>query len=372
MNREAFIEAWTKIHDAPPPEELPPTVIAALDALLPASSHEVWADYRLGGLSEVIEDPWPRMLVSKTPELSMRTWIIDATGLFELGSGPEGSAIVLDTVLDSDEEHRVYQLDSSGRKSSLLFDSVDGLLAWIATPQAPSKPQQDEWDAGPDGLQAALDLLWRLHPANLFQCHRLDTWPAQELELPHFDPLSPAWRRVAIAWTLAQFHNAKTVSVHPHISQQMLDDTHNELIEYLKELEEAIKNDETPAIVAELSIDDDDSIAEDALEWMVSFDDARERQETDTPTSELAEKTKALLALLQGAVKELVRLEHIEVNNTPKLVEQLLEAVLAAGSPEKTLPFLIDALLESPHVEEVYADDDELSRVLARALGMVS
>ena len=48
----------------------------------------------------------------------------------------------------------------------------------------------------------------------------------------------------------------------------------------------------------------------------------------------------------------------------------MLEAVIKAGDPYATVPSIIETLLESAHVEEVYAEDSELKRVISKALGL--
>jgi len=88
----------------------------------------------------------------------------------------------------------------------------------------------------------------------------------------------------------------------------------------------------------------------------------------------LEEETRGLIGLLTQAVEELLRQELIEVvpQRKPKLIEDLLEVTLKTPSADKIIPNLIEALLDSRNVEEVFADDYQLSQVLALALGMSS
>ena len=71
-------------------------------------------------------------------------------------------------------------------------------------------------------------------------------------------------------------------------------------------------------LVADLALDDDQEVSQSAMEWMLGFDRALEAAKgaesgSEEASSASAEKTKGLLLLLQQAVDELIRLEHIEI-----------------------------------------------------------
>ena len=373
MRRQLLAEAWQKLQGSEPPEDLPDHPVDMLFELLPAEPIDVVAGFKVG-LAESSEDPWRRMIVDRDPEEALKAWVFEAAQLLLVGRGPSDEWLAVDEEDDPKGNNRVYLVSADGKSAQMLFPTIERFVKWVVSSKAPPAPSSDQWSKNPASVEGSLDALWRLHPADLFLCHRMGTWPSETPPLPKVSSDTAGWRRVALLWTLACFTSTKEA----HIPEEMLDEeltpVHSDLIDHLAELQAAIVADEVPTLVADLALDDDEEAAHAAMDWMIAFDRAREKREDarDEAASEMAEKTKGALLLLQQALDELIRLEHIEVPQArkSKLVESMLEAVIKAASPYATVPALIETLLDSPYVEEVYADDSELERVLSRALGL--
>lgn len=89
--------------------------------------------------------------------------------------------------------------------------------------------------------------------------------------------------------------------------------------------------------------------------------------ETPSPTNDFEE---LLLAALEQAITALVGSEAVELEaeTRPVLLAELLDAALEARNPKAMIEALIKTLIDSDHVLEVYATDDQLAAGFQRAL----
>lgn len=78
-----------------------------------------------------------------------------------------------------------------------------------------------------------------------------------------------------------------------------------------------------------------------------------------------------LLVSIETALDRLIKAEQLEVeaDRRPGLMAELLAAAANAETPNKMLKKVVRTLVDSEHVEEVYASDDELREVLRDAIG---
>ena len=371
-----MVQAWQALRGTPPPETMSEHPVDALYELIPTEPVEIGPGFEIG-LGDPPEDPWRTMIVGSEPEPSLREWVFEAAQLLIVGRGPEGEWIAVDEEEDPLGSNRLYLITEDGKTPRPIFTSIDDFVEWIASPTTFEEILQDRWSANEASLEKSIEALWQMHPADLFLCYRIGTWPAEPITLPSFTADAPGWRRTGLLWTLVQFRETREVALPPGVERDDLCDVHLDLYRHLRDLQDAIALSEVPVLVADLALDDDQDVSQSAMEWMIRFDRALEAAKGGDSGSEeastaLAEKTKALLHLLQQAVDELIRLEHIELPPKKKgtLVEEMLEAVIKAGDPYSTVPSLIETLLESDHVEEVYADDSELVRIFSTALGL--
>lgn len=369
MVDELFAQAWDALYGGPPPDDVAEAPLRGLPELLVPGPVLLETGHRFGDLSGLPEDPWIEMLVRPEADLALAAWAFRAARLLPMGRGPDNEWLVVDLEADPGGDHRTYVLDPQGRNPVLLFGDLDELLRWLSAPCDVEPVASDAWSEHLASVECSLGLLWRLHPTLLFGAFRDGAWPDDGIEEPVVDLGSPGWRRLALIWTLAHFRRSREPAVPLDLDPSTLTPTHQILLERLRDLGEAIRADEVPVFVADLSLDDDEEVSQAAMDWMLLFDQARAEPER-TPT-ELMERTQGLLALLQRAVEELIRQELIEVEpqRRTRLVEDLLEVTLKAPRPDAVIPRVLEELMESRNVEEVFADDTELRRVLAAALG---
>jgi hypothetical protein len=370
MNEELFAKAWEALHgDVPVPTALE-SPLDALTILIGLRQLELPTGHQLEITDDLFGDPWPAMLVGAEPEAANRGWAFQAAQLLVIGRGPQDEWLAIDEERDPEGRHRVYQIGAGGRMAHLLFPDLDGLLEWLCDPRPVGAAKPDQWSGQQPSVERSLELLWRLHPGVLYQSYRMGVWPADKPEPPAVDPESPGWGRMGVIWTLARFRQKQTAEVSPQLEGMELSDAHLLLMERLEDLEEAILLDDVPSYLADLALEEDDEVSQAARSWMDQFD--RARADPKGSTAVLAEETRGLLGLLQVAVDELIRLELIEIHpqRRAKLVEELLEVTLKVPRADLLIPSLIEHLLDSRNVEEVFADDSQLGKVLSVALGL--
>jgi hypothetical protein len=372
MHDDLMSRVWREVRGTTPPDELPDDPLDALAALVPDEPVELAGGLVLGGCAALPSDPWRRMFVGGATELAALAWVLEAARLLPVGRARDDGWLAVDLETDDADRHRVYVLDAEGRTAKVVFKALPAFLEWLAAPGRLPRAAADAWSKRPASVEAALEPLWKLHPALLvaaYRARKLQPGPAAvEPEVSHGEP---GWRRTALVWTLARFWRTKDAALPEGVIESDVAPGHKLLLGHLSDLADAIGAGEVPALVADLALDDDAELAQGALDWMLAFDATREPPAKPVDPN-VSERTQGLLSLLHVAVEELLRQGAIEVSARVKdrLVEELLEAVGKATNAKQIVPLLIESLLESSFVEEVYADDSKLQRVLEAALGM--
>jgi hypothetical protein len=371
MDKDLISRAWREARGTAPPRDLPHHPVDALAALVPDEPVELAGGIVLGGCADLPPDPWHRMIVGRETELPKLVWVFETACLLPIGRARDDAWLAVDQEEDDAERNRVYLIDAEGASARTLFKSIPDLLKWIAAQGRLPKLSNDAWSKRPASVEACFAPLSALHPARLFESWRTRKLPAGPEAEPAFSPGEPGWRRTASLWTLAHFWISKESALPPGLTAGDVATSHRALLRHLTDLAEAMEAGEVPALVADLALHEDADIAQAALDWMLAFDAARPPV-AKPQESAVAERTQGLLLLLQKAVDDLMRLGAIEVpaKSRDRLVEDLLEALVKASNASQIVPLLIESLIESSLVEEVYADDSRLERILEAALGM--
>lgn len=363
MLTDTLDNAWRRLFDNSSPPRWSGDPLDALIQLLPESLVPIAEGWAFGRPPELPIDPWRQMIVGHAIELARRAWVLEAASLLVVGLAPEDDWLVVDLEDPGLATYRVAADVSSARQ---VFPALDDLLRFIDTPD-------DTVALEPDAdLSQTFELLWHLHPAVLFQQFRSGLWAGQPVEVRQPAIGASGWRRQMLLSALAEFHRTRAVRLPEGLEPDEVGPAFETLCLHLTDLEDAVAQQEVPKLIADLSLDDDDSISQAAVDWMVSFDDTNDNNDQEPESPTLAAETRGLLLLLTEAIAELERLEHIELvdKRKPKLAEELLEVVLKAPSPALIAPQLIDAMMDSKHVEEVFADDHTLKGVLTSILGI--
>jgi hypothetical protein len=372
MHDDLMSRVWREVRGGVPPEGLPGDPLDALAALVPDQPVELPGGLVLGGCAELPPDPWRRMFVGGATELAALAWSLEAARLLPIGRARDDGWLAVDLEPDDAGRHRVYVIDAGGTTAKAIFKALPDFLEWLAKPGRLPRAAADAWAKRPASVESALEPLRALHPALLVAAYRArKLQPGPQAVEPTLEPGEPGWRRVALVWSLAHFWLTKDAALPPGVAEREIAPVHKLLLGHLSDLADAIAAGEVPALVADLALDDDAELAQGALDWMLAFDASREKPAKPADPA-VSERTKGLISLLQATVEELTRQGAIEVPARAKdrLVEELLETIGKASNANQIVPLLIESLLESSFVEEVYADDSKLQRLLEATLGM--
>lgn len=372
MHDDLMSRVWREVRGAAPPADLPDDPLDALAVLVPDAPVVLGGGLVLGGCAELPSDPWRRMFVGGATELAALAWVLEAARLLPVGRARDDGWLAVDLEADDADRHRVYTLDAQGTSAKTVFKALPDFFEWLAKPGRLPRAAADAWSKRPASVEATLEPLWKLHPSLLVAAYRArKLQPGPAAVEPEVEPGAAGWRRAALVWTLAHFWQTKEAALPPGVAERDVAPVHTLLLGHLSDLADAIAAGEVPALVAELALDDDAELAQGALDWMLAFDATREPPQKPVDPA-VSERTRGLISLLQAAIDELLRQGAIEVPARAKdrLVEELLETVGKASNAGQIVPLLIESLLESSFVEEVYADDSKLQRILEASLGM--
>ncbi len=332
--------------------------------------------WTLNDLREPVADPWRLMIVARKPESAVLAWRIAAAGLLGTASGPGGAWLLIDGSCDVSGRHRVYRADAKGKALTPVFEDVADLARWAldgvvrgAVLETLPTLRADTWSAHPNSVDRLWGPLGVLHPAGMYKAWRAKTSLPAAPPPGSFDPEAPGAVRAAVHWTLANFVNARDVAVPPGLQRGRVSALHGTLLDRLNELRVAMERNEVPPLVADLALDDDEALSAAAMDWMLRYDRAREPGAVTPP---VPDATSAVLRSLRAALEGLRKREVLDIpkGKVKPLADDLFEAALAAPTPRTIPKILVDALLESKHVEEVYADDAELTEAFTKALGL--
>ena len=138
----------------------------------------------------------------------------------------------------------------------------------------------------------------------------------------------------------------------------------------------------TVAMKVRMALDDDDDVSEAAQAWMQRFDDARDRPAqtgySDSPQASNADVRGAF----HKAIKTLLTKELLELEDGPglrgELVDELTESFFRTVSlvergaemdRAQIIRRLVDTMIDSDAVVDVYGDDATLEQVFRIAMG---
>ena len=95
------------------------------------------------------------------------------------------------------------------------------------------------------------------------------------------------------------------------------------------------------------------------------MDDAEDEDDALSPYE------RHLAGALASTLDRLVREELVELEEAQRepLLAELLAAAANAETPKRMLKKTVRTLVDSDHVEELYATDDELRRILSEEIG---
>lgn len=315
---------------------------------------------------------WSEMLLFADDAMRMR-WASWAAGLEPLGIY-QGRELHLDRLQDEAGAHRVYEVDPAFRR---VARDADDLLDALASGAWMEDELEDPWRTHPRSAERVVPLLRRWHPAELFRAHRDRHWPKPPPP-PKFVGLGPGWIRGVMVYLLASFYRTKKVAL-PDVDLSELLGVQHDLIARLEDLEQAIAHDDVPERVALLALQDDERISEAAQQWMARFDDARTRPATTQASSNEASNAD-VRAGLRAAIETLVKKELLELENGARseLEDELTESFFKSVSlvdrgvhVDRALVIrrLVDTMIDSDAVIDVYGDDETLAQIFAVAMG---
>lgn len=335
------------------------------------------AEAHVGGMHFVRPRPidWVAILLRAT-ESSRAHWSLLAAGLEPLGSY-QGRTLYLDRLEDEAGAHRVYEVEPVFRR---VARDADDLLDVLAGGSWMQDSADDPWTTHPRSAERVVPLFRRLHPAELFRAHRDRHWPKPPPP-PKFVGLGPGWIRGVMVYVLATFYRQKKVAL-PEVDLSELLGVQHDLIARLEDLEQAINHDDVPERVAMMALADDDDVSEAAQAWMQRFDDARDRP-TQTGYSDSQQASNAdVRGALKKAVAALIKKELLELEDTSgvrgALIDELTESffrtvslVERGAEMDRTqiIRRLVDTMIDSNAVVDVYGDDATLEQVFRIAMG---
>lgn len=332
------------------------------------------------------EDLWVTMMTSAEDEPAATSgkldWVMSAAQLVLVGDSEDGRRLWVDRETDDQGKRRVYASPFDDCKPTLCFPEVDELFAWVAghlddfDGDLPTLPP-DTWSQDPRSAEGVMSLLLALHPTRLFEAYRSGTWVAEVPEVPAYQSGGPAQGRLALLDSLAGCARHKRLTALPgKLKPADLTPVHRVLRERLGDLVAAMDADEVPAFIKRLADDERPDVQEAAAAWVRGFEAARR------PTEKTAEAqaTDQMLSRIRLGLQELRGRELLDIEEEalPQLSEELLEVAMktmpfaqAMGSagPRHLVDAIIEAMVDSPLLEDVYGEDAELYSVFAQSLG---
>jgi len=314
-----------------------------------------------------------RVVLGDGPSLP---WTAAAAGLEHLGEH-EGRTFYVDALEDEGGAHRVYWIRSDGWVERIARD-VEDLLDALGDARLPEGDEaEDAWAKHPRSAERALPLLDKLSPAPIYAAslRRDRVWRPPPVE---WSGKGPGWHRGAMVYTLARFRRRWEVATPPGVPEEELLPIHRTLLRRLEEIRVANELADVPTIVGELALLDDDRIAELAQRWMQRFDDVWHPNANVPAVEEKPGKPKGPTApevrkVLARAIEHLVASELLELEGqkdelATELATAFFESLDKRRSKKAMLESLIEVLLESDEVADVFGDDETLAAALAAAL----
>ncbi|MEM9071743.1 MAG: hypothetical protein AAGE52_24755 [Myxococcota bacterium] len=327
-------------------------------------------------LAPAARPDWAALLL-RGEESATERYLACLAGLHHLGSWNEDD-LFLDTLEDHGGAYRVYGVHQT--VPYLIAADVDEFLDMLAADAVSAASGDDSWSTHHRSADRVLPLLHYLSPLRLFAAHRRRQW-INPPKPPRFAGFGPAWIRGALVYVLARFFRDRKVVIPESVNEEAFSEQQRDLLTRLRHLEYAIDVDDVPETIGWLALDESDDTSMRAQQWMETFDEVRAKPADVGST----EKSPALgnqevRSGLVAAVKELTHRDLLELEaGQEKEVEdeltqtffRMLERVERGFhvEPNEMLQALVDALIDSEHVVDVYGEDDDLRQAFRIALG---
>jgi hypothetical protein len=276
----------------------------------------------------------------------------------------------------------------------------------------------DEWEEGPSSGMYVLESLLDLPFAEAWDALSRGEWPVVDsLRRPFRGKGKEGWQRAFSLWLVERFLESRVLTLPSGVKAAELDAAHRELVRQLAALEEALHTGLVPELIEQLATDEG-RLGQRARAWIARFDAACAAPEPTEPEEEelpfdarklaeailgakgksaakgkpgkrpaiddeeaeppLAEEgpvdtpfTRKLRAVIAQSLEDMVRREILEIGpeHRDSLVAELVEAAADARSAQHMLKQLTRTLVDSDHVEELYASDDEVSELFRAHMG---
>ena len=396
METSSFAEAaqlyWAAVGQTGPLPELPDHPV---DALVDLIRHAGDADGAAFALFESPGDPYPAMAVGEEDEPWNVHWAIQLAEVeaFDTSSMPE-TTFLIDTIADRKGNHRVYSIVDLER-GDLEFPSPTEALRWmtgriwksqdvIGEPELTAltkdcvKKHRDKWEKEPSSARVVFEGLLKAPLAEAWDAFSNGKWPVSEgafPEPPEGGVEVPRWRSL---WVVTEFLKSRRLALPEGHERDGLGGVHAALVDHLASFEEGLSAIEVPELVDQVAAGDDPLLAALGQAWVTRHEGWRNPAEApeEAPAEPVeAEPLTPFARQLMGAIDlcldALVRSEQIELDAgaKPALLAELTTAGADGRSVKHMLKKITKSLVNSEHVEEIYASDDEISDLLKRQLG---
>ncbi|MCA9531306.1 MAG: hypothetical protein KC543_14350 [Myxococcales bacterium] len=427
MPHTAFLEAAARYWSAlGMPGSLPELSASPVDAFIDLL--DVTADAEDAFvLLELDSDPYPGLALGDPRAPWRLHWAAQLASLEAFASPALPSVtFFVDTVADASGAHRVYTLDD-GEWGDLQMASLASAVTWMAAQVAHGRGAIDDAEFERVEAQevAALDdereqgtaSGWYLFEAFLdsplveaWDAYSRGQWPAPgPVDTWSPDDRGDGWQRRFALWLLHVFLNERRVELPADVAVTELDAPHRALVEHLQTFEEAVEGGEAPTFIRLYARCDDPKLAELATAWLQRHRRWRGEMTSVAPSvapddggledalpaaandgeglagllAALAGKPEAppepedtpfirqLKLALDGAIDRLVQDDVLELEPDAKypLINELAIAASDARSVKHMLRQLTRTLVDSKHVEEIYATDERIADALRDRLG---
>jgi hypothetical protein len=342
-----------------------------------------------------IDDPYVGLVFSPDRDAIRLRWAASIADLDVFSvSAISDRWLAVDTVADSEGKHRVYGLDGDGELAWLFasieeaFDGVAALLSKKAP--LPKARAHDAYEKRGVSGRAVFDALLDLPLPEGWDAFADGQWPLVRPTQPRpSDPEAPGFARMFALWATERFLQTRRVELPDWLRPETLGAAQRDLVTHLERFERAMAKAIVPDLVERAAEHPDDVIAERAstwigrheayraeMTWEENDDDDRATSSAPPPSSDEEEEPQtpfarhlreALGKILDTFVEEGV-VELVAGGRDP-LLRELVIAGSDAQSAKHLLSRLSRSMLDSEHVEELYATDEAIEDRLKRALG---
>lgn len=176
---------------------------------------------------------------------------------------------------------------------------------------------------------------------------------------------SPGWGRRVCLWVLHKLLQGSPIPAAGELEEPQMTAPQRAFIDHLRQLELALGG-EVPDLVTDTMNGSNDALAARAADWLDAFEQAEDEADAEPQGFEQVMNSVLLRVLADLEAEELL---EVEAGSMPALAAELTTLAADAPTPKKMLKILVEAVVESDLVEEVYADDNTLAERFARAFG---